>query len=139
MDNATLQHLDAQLPIPRSYYARLLDALHQARPRLIGLDLQFIGASAQPAQDRALRSAFVRDGPVLVSVSDAGTGVPTITGVSNPRGVLPASSAVGTDSDGVLRKLMYAQVDLKTFAIRAAELIQGRPWPQRRCRATKPG
>ena len=127
VDNATLQHLDAQLPIPRSYYARLLDALHQARPRLIGLDLQFIGASAQPAQDRALRSAFVRDGPVLVSVSDAGTGVPTITGVSNPRGVLPASSAVGTDSDGVLRKLMYAQVDLKTFAIRAAELIQGRP------------
>ena len=120
-----MQRIDSQLPIPRSYYARLLDVLHHAGPRLIGLDLQFIGTSADPAQDRALLGAFARDGPVLVSVSDTGAGVPTIAGVSNPRGVVPASGAVDTDSDGVLRKLMYVQVHLQTFAIRAAEMVRG--------------
>jgi CHASE2 domain-containing sensor protein len=131
VDNATLRRIDAQLPIPRSYYARLLDILHPARPKLIGLDLQFIGTSADPRQDQALLSAFTRDGPVLVSVTDSGTGtgVPTIAGVSNPPGVVAASGAVDTDSDGVLRKLMYVQIRLQTFAIRAAEMVEGRTIP----------
>lgn len=129
VDNSTLQRIDSQLPIPRSYYARLLDVLHRAGPRLIGLDLQFIGTSADPGQDRALLGAFVRDAPVLVAVSDTGAGVPAIAGVSNPRGVVPASGAVDIDSDGVLRKLMYVQVRLQTFAIRAAETVRGRPIP----------
>jgi CHASE2 domain-containing sensor protein len=129
VDSATLLRIDAQLPIPRSYYAGLLDTLHKSRPRLVGLDLQFIGVSEHPAQDRELLSAFARDGPVLVAVSDAGTGTPTIAGVSNPPGAVPGSGAVDTDSDGVLRKLMYVQVHLQTFAIRAAEMIQRRPIP----------
>ena len=129
LDNYSLGRFDSQLPVPRSYYARLLDVLHRAHPRLIGLDLQFIGASAHPEQDRALLSAFARDGPVLVAVSDNGARVPTIVGVRNPRGVVPASGAVDTDSDGVLRKLMYVQVHLQTFAIRAAEMVRGRPIP----------
>ena len=129
VDNSTLQAIDAQLPIPRSYYARLLDIVHQAGPRLIGLDLQFIGASPAPGQDSALFSAFARDGPVLVTVSDAGAGVPAIAGVRSPAGVIPASGAVDTDSDGVLRKLMYEQVTIQTLAIRAAEVVQGREIP----------
>ena len=32
VDNSTLQRIDSQLPIPRSYYARLLDVLHRAGP-----------------------------------------------------------------------------------------------------------
>ena len=129
VDNRTLQAIDAQLPIPRSYYARLLDIVHKARPKLIGLDLQFIGVSPVPGQDSALLSAFARDGPVLVAVSDAGVGVPAIAGVRSPAGVMPASGAVDTDSDGVLRKLMYAQVTIKTFAIRAAEIVRGQSVP----------
>ena len=113
VDNATLQRIDAQPPIPRSYYARLLDALHRSRPRLVGLDLQFIGVSEHPAQDRELLGAFARDGPVLVLVSDAGTGIPAIAGVSNPPGAVPGSGGVDTNSDGVLRKLMYVQVRLE--------------------------
>ena len=70
VDNSTLQRINAQFPIPRSYYARLLDVLHKAAPRLIGLDLQFIGTSRDPGQDRALLGAFARDGPELVTVSD---------------------------------------------------------------------
>jgi CHASE2 domain-containing sensor protein len=128
VDNATLQRINEQLPIPRSYYARLLDVLHRARPKLIGLDLQFIGTSV-PKQDQALLSAFARDGPVLASVTDSGTGIPTIDGVSDPRGVVPATDAVGTDSDGVLRKMMYVQLRLQTFAIRAAEMVENRPVP----------
>ena len=110
-------------------YAHLLDVLHRANPRLIGLDLQFIGTSSRPLQDRTLLSAFSRDGPVLVSVTDSGTGVPTIAGASNPQGVVPASGAVDTDGDGVLRKLMDIQVHLQTFAIRAAEMVDRRPIP----------
>ena len=63
----------------------MLDVLHRANPRLIGLDLQFVSASPHPAQDRTLLSAFARDGPVLVSVSDTGAEVPTIVGVKTPR------------------------------------------------------
>jgi len=129
VDNYSIGRFNSQLPIPRSYYARLLDVLHRASPRLIGLDLQFIGASPHPEQDRALLGAFARDGPVLVSVTDNGTGVPTIAGVRSPPGVVPASGAVDTDSDGGLRKLMYVQVHIPTFAIRAAEMLQGRPIP----------
>ena len=129
VDNATLQSIDKQLPIPRSYYARLLDVLHRARPKLIGMDVELIGTSPDPKQDRALLSAFARDGPVLVSVTDSGIGVPTIAGVSDPRGVVAASGAVGTDSDGVLRKMMYVQVRLQTFAIQAAEMVENRPVP----------
>jgi CHASE2 domain-containing sensor protein len=128
VDNYSLGRINSQLPLPRSYYAHLLDVLHRANPMLIGLDLQFIGASSHhPEQDRALLGAFARDGPVLVSVTDSGTGVPTTVGVRDPRGVVPASGAVDTDSDGVLRKLMYAQVHIQTFAIRAAEILRGRP------------
>jgi CHASE2 domain-containing sensor protein len=129
VDNSTMQRLDAQLPIPRSYYAKLLDIVHQARPKLIALDLQFIGASPQHSQDTALLSAFARDGPVLVTVTDVGTGVPTIVGVHNPKGVIAASGAVDTDSDGVLRKLMYEQVTIQTFAIQAAEIVNHQQIP----------
>ncbi len=129
VDNGTLQRLNAQLPIPRSYYARLLDIVHKDKPKLIGLDLQFIGASPQRGQDSALLSAFSRDRPVLVTVTDVGTGVPTIAGAHNPAGVIPASGAVDTDSDGVLRELMYAQVTIPTFAIRAAEIVDRQQIP----------
>jgi CHASE2 domain-containing sensor protein len=129
VDNYSLGRFNTQLPIPRSRYARLLDVLHRANPRLIGLDLQFIGASAHPDQDRALLSAFARDGPVLVSVTDNGAGVPTVVGVRNPRGVVAAAGSVDTDSDGVLRKLMYVQVHIQTFAIRAAEMLRARTIP----------
>ena len=124
-----MQRIDSQLPIPRSYYARLLDVLHHDGPRLIGLDLQFIGTSVDPQQDRALLGAFTRDGPVLVSVSDTGVGVPTIAGVSNPRGVVrPAAPWIpeATESSG---KLMYVQVHLQTFAIRGRRDGEGQPIP----------
>jgi CHASE2 domain-containing sensor protein len=126
VDNAALQRIDSQLPIPRSYYARLLDVLHRAHPRLVGLDLQFIGTSADPRQDQALLSAFARDGPVLVTVTDTGQGVPKIAGATNPEGVVASSGAVDADSDGVIRKMLDVQVRLQTLAIRAAEMVRGR-------------
>ena len=49
--------------------------------------------------------------------------------MSNPPGVVPASGAVDTDSDGVLRRLIYVPVRLQAFAIRAAEMAQGRSIP----------
>jgi CHASE2 domain-containing sensor protein len=129
VDNATLQSINSQLPIPRSYYARLLDELHQARPKLIGLDLQFIGTSSDPKQDQALLTAFAHDGPVLVTVTDTGSGagVPKIAGVASPAGVVAASGAIDADSDGVIRMMLHTQIHLDTFAIRAAELIRGQP------------
>jgi hypothetical protein len=49
--------------------------------------------------------------------------------VHDPPGVRAASGAVDTDSDGVLRKLLYTQVRIKTFAIQAAEIISHRQIP----------
>src|SRR3954466_7818742 len=123
VDDKTLEGIGTQLPIPRTYYANVLDVLHRAGARLIGLDLQFLGSCASRPDDRALLKALDRDGPVLVSVSDSGAGVPTIVGVRAPPGVLPASGAVDTDGDGVLRRLLFIQVSLPTFPIRAAEAL----------------
>src|SRR5215472_10258469 len=113
VDNYSLEKINSQLPIPRSYFGRLLGVLRSAKPRLIGMDVEFTGVSAEPLQDRELLRAFAADGPVLVAVSDAGTGVPAIMGVRNPRGVVPASGAVDSDSDGVIRKLLYVQVHIQ--------------------------
>jgi hypothetical protein len=39
---------------------------------------------------------------------------------------VPASGAVESDSDGVIRKLLYVQVHIQAFAIKAAEMATGR-------------
>ncbi|MBP1823165.1 CHASE2 domain-containing protein [Mycobacterium sp. OAE908] len=125
IDQKTLTALNVQPPIARAAYAQVLDRIHPASPRLIAIDTQFIGRS-HPPDDQMLLDAIARDGPVILATHEGDQGpIPVPAGVVNARGAIPASAAVDTDPDGVLRKMMFAPVQLPTLPVRAAELLSG--------------
>ncbi|HWK17538.1 MAG TPA: CHASE2 domain-containing protein [Solirubrobacteraceae bacterium] len=127
VDQRTLSAIGARPPIPRGEYAQALDRLRAAHPRLIAIDAQFIGAT-NPRDDGALLAAIARDGPILLATQDSVDGtLPVPANVPGARGAVLGSAAVDTDPDNVLRRMIYAAVRLKTFAVVAAELLQGRP------------
>ena len=112
-------------PIARSHWADLLDRIRAADPRLIGIDIQFVGKT-EPDEDDALLDAVRRSGPVLLSTQDTSAGwVPVPAGERDAAGAELSTGAVDSDSDGVIRRMIYAPVVLKTFAVRAAELLDG--------------
>ncbi len=126
IDQKTLTALDVQPPIPRADYAQVLDRIRAAAPRLIAIDTQFIGRS-NPADDQMLLGAIARDGPVILATHEGDQGpIPVPAGVRDARGAIPASAGIDTDPDGVLRRMLFAPVQLPTLAVRAAELIDGR-------------
>ena len=124
IDQATLDMLNTRPPLPRSDYAKVLDRVHAASPRMIGIDRQFIGRS-DAAQDDALLAAVARDGPVLLATHDGSQrAIPVPAGVVDAPGAVLGSVAIDKDPDGVLRRMLYAPVSLKTFAVRAAEMVR---------------
>jgi CHASE2 domain-containing sensor protein len=127
IDQTTLETLRAHPPLPRADYAQVLDRLHAAAPRMIGIDAQFIGRT-DPADDNALLAAIARDGPVLLGTHDGPHGPITVpAGVAGAPGAIPASLAIDKDPDGVLRRMLYAPVRLETLAVRAAEIVRSHP------------
>jgi CHASE2 domain-containing sensor protein len=132
VDQKTLSAIDKQLPIPRVYYAELLNRLHAAHARLVAIDAQFTGTSQYGRRDdRALLTAVARDGPVVLATHDSSTGpVPVPAGVRNAPGAVLGSAAVDIDPDGVLRRMIYAAVRLPTFAVVAAQLLLHHPVSQ---------
>ena len=110
-------------PIPRIFMAQLLDRLHAARPRLIVLDFQYKGASLQPANDRALVAGFSRDGPIANGRAGSPSGAFLPAGLPPGPGEVLASLAVDNNPDAVIRQLLYVQVQRKTLAVRAGELL----------------
>lgn len=125
VDQTTLQALDIRPPLPRSDYARVLDRVGAASPRTIGVDAQFIGRSCPADDDSALLAAIARDGPVLLATHDGEHGpIPVPADVANAAGAVPASAAIDKDPDEVLRRMIYAPVQLETLAVRAAEMIR---------------
>jgi CHASE2 domain-containing sensor protein len=130
VDAQTLASINVRSLIPRLYYARLIDRLHAASARLVAVDVQFIGMSDR-ADDRALLGAIARDRPVLLATHDAANGpIPVPAGVREASGAVLASAAVDPDHDNVLRRMLYAPVAMPTFAVKAAELVSGKPVSQ---------
>ena len=126
LDQQSLTYLDARPPIDRSVYAELLDRVHAAGPQALAVDVQFIGKT-NPASDEALLAAIDRDGPVVVATHEGADGpVPVPAGANGAAGARPATAAVATDADNVVRRMLLAPVALKTFAVRAAEEFLGR-------------
>jgi CHASE2 domain-containing sensor protein len=126
VDQKTLTALNVQPPIPRADYAQVLDRIHAAAPRLIAIDTQFIGRS-NATDDQMLLGAIARDGPVILATHEGDQGpIPVPAGVANAPGAIPASAGIDTDPDGVLRRMLFAPVQLQTLAVRAAELFDGR-------------
>jgi CHASE2 domain-containing sensor protein len=127
IDQSTLQALGTRPPLPRSDYAKVLDRVHAASPRVIGIDTQFIGRT-DAAEDDALLAAIGRDGAVLLATHDGPEGpIPVPANVVDAPGVVPGSAAIDKDPDGVLRRMLYAPVSLKTLAVRAAEMVRNQP------------
>ena len=119
--------LGTRPPLPRSDFAKVLDRVHAASPRVIGIDTQFIGRS-DAAEDNALLAAIARDGPVLLATHDGPQGpIPVPADVVDAPGAVLGSAAIDKDPDGVLRRMLYAPVGLKTFAVRAAEMVRNQP------------
>jgi CHASE2 domain-containing sensor protein len=130
LDRESLRALNSQLPISRARYAELLDRLRGADPRLIAVDTQFTGkAKHDPGGDRALLASVKRNGPVLLGTHDDPVNgpLPVPAGREDAPGAVEASVAVPNDPDNVVRRMLFAPVALKTFAVRAAELYTGRP------------
>lgn len=126
VDTRSLRSLDLRLPLPRSEHAELLDELDRARPRLIAYDIQFIGRT-NPQEDRALVAAVRRARPVLLATQDSEQGpIPVPAGVRNPRriGAVLGTAAIADEPDGKARRMLQGQITSKTFAVKAAELIQ---------------
>lgn len=125
VDQTSLRSIDERLPIRRALYAQLLDRLKADRPALIAVDVQFFGKT-NPHDDNALLAAVARDGPVLLATHDspASGPLPVPAGVVGARGAILATAAIDSDPDGVVRRMIYSPVSLKTLAVRAAEILQ---------------
>jgi CHASE2 domain-containing sensor protein len=130
LDQRSLAALNQRPPIQRRLYGELLDKLAAASPRLIALDVEFIGAS-DPVDDKALLDAIKRHGPIVLATHDGPEGpVPTPAGRKSAAGAVLASTAVDVDRDSVLRRIIYIPVKTPTFAVRAAEMWTGEKVPE---------
>jgi CHASE2 domain-containing sensor protein len=125
LDQNTLKQLNVSYPIPRRYFAPLLDRLRAANPRVIGLDFEFSGVNDEPAGDRAMLAAISRDRPVLMGAPDPLNGFRPLGATSAPGAVLASQPVDYSSPDAVIRKLAYIDVTLQTFAVRAAEIYTG--------------
>jgi CHASE2 domain-containing sensor protein len=132
LDPKSLRAFNVQMPIPRVKYAQLLDRVRGARPRLIAVDVQFTGAAQDTEGDRALVASVARNGPVLLATHDTRDGpIPVPAGRSNAAGSVLGSVGTQNDPDGVVRRMLYAPVALRSFPVRAAEMYSGAPVSER--------
>jgi CHASE2 domain-containing sensor protein len=129
IDQTTSDELGMRPPLPRPYYAQVLDHVRAGSPRLIVVDVEFQGKSAcDPAGDNELVAAIARNGPMLLATHDGPDGPITVpAGVPDAQGAVIASDVIDWDPDGVVRKMLYAPVELETLGVRAAEMLRNQP------------
>ena len=119
-------------PLPRPYYAQVLDQVRAGAPRVIVVDAEFQGrcdpATGCDPAELLLPAAIARDGPVLLATHEGPEGPIVVpAGVPDAPGAVIASNAIDWDPDHVLRRMLYAPVDLKTLAVRGAEMFRNQP------------
>lgn len=127
----TADNPNAPVAVPRGVHARLIDRLHRDGAKLIAYDVQFIGPKDR-AGDRALAKAISAARPVLLATHDTDQGPVPVPADYKPASLGAAIASVGAqqDSDGIIRHMLYAPVALRSFDVRAAELITGKPVPE---------
>lgn len=141
VDDVTFNDLDLQWPFPRGLHARVLDRLREDGARLIAYDVQF----TQPASgcrpdvdpdarvcdgDAALLDAVERARPTVFAVSAADErgdtnlfgGGPIIDEV----GARPGTVLLPPDRGSVLRRLVWGDAGVPSFATAAAEVLRRR-------------
>ncbi len=129
IDEPSFGELGVRWPMPRSLYGRLLNRLRASGARLVALDLQFTEAS-EPDEDVALYTAIKRNRPVLLATTaaDASGRTAVLGGDENVRaaGAVVGMSIFPVDSDGVIRRLPWSVRRVRSFSLRAADLVRGR-------------
>ncbi len=129
----TEHHMRSQWPLPRRYYARVLDNLHRAGARVIAIDIQFTEPS-DPTDDNALYNAVGNDAPVVLGTSEVqgNSGQTAILGGNanlKAAGASPGDTIFYPDSDGIIRRTQYSIQGLKTFGVAVAEAYRRHPVP----------
>lgn len=67
IDEESLASIDKRWPWNRSYFARIINYLHKAEAKVIGVDLLFIESSDTPAEDMALTNALKKDKNIVIA------------------------------------------------------------------------
>ncbi|MGB3491909.1 MAG: CHASE2 domain-containing protein [Elainellaceae cyanobacterium] len=109
IDDATLEQLN-QFPLPRSYYADLLQTLNFSQPAVVGFDLLF---SESSPDDEAFAGAIADSWNVVLAIAD-GLGDSSMTFVPE---LISSAAETGhahtmSDSDGTIRKIDLYQENL---------------------------
>jgi CHASE2 domain-containing sensor protein len=124
--------LSSAWPFPRTYDARVIDALHRAGARVIAFDVQFTEPTRLQA-DNALIQAVSRAGHVVLSTTEVGPhGSTSIFGgdaVLRQIGARAGETNVFPDTDGTIRNTQYSILGLRTFGVAVAEAATGRRVP----------
>jgi CHASE2 domain-containing sensor protein/predicted Ser/Thr protein kinase len=129
LDNASLASLQLQPPIPRRYWARLIEILHGDGARLITFDIAF-DTRNDAAHDEALWAAARRAAPILFGTAlISSTGQTLVLGgpaVQHQVGARVGGTLLPVDPDGALRRVVYSVSRLPTLPVVAAQML-GRP------------
>jgi adenylate cyclase len=140
IDAATLQDFNIRpQELRRSFYAKFLNRIHAANPKVVAIDIQFTSQSRGekgPVDDNALVTAVSRF-PHRVVLSTVETDVDK-NGVGHTQvfggdgflrsiGAVAANGSLPTDPDGKIRSLPYEVGGLKSFSVVSGGLALGHP------------
>jgi serine/threonine-protein kinase len=115
--------------VPRPIHARAVRRLHLDGARVIAIDFQYTGrGTGAPVLQQAISAAR----PVVLATHDSDTGPVPVFGLQNvgQLGAVLGSVGVPSDSDGLVRRMLYAPVELPSFAVQTAQLVLGHPVSQ---------
>ena len=133
IDDQTLNTAGIQglYPFNRKFHARVIRNILKADAKVVGYDIQFSQESGSIEADNALILA-VRSGKGRVVMASSAVGAGGVTQIfGGGRGLRfsrarPGYSSYEADGDGVTRRLLYSESDLKAFPIVSAEIFAGR-------------
>jgi CHASE2 domain-containing sensor protein len=133
IDDVTFKDLRLGWPFPRSYHGRVVDRLRKTGAKVIAYDIEFADPTT-PHEDNALIHAVGRaQGKVVLATTKIGTTGQTniFSGELTALHARAGSAQLPLDQDGVIRHIDYAELDLKNFALVAAERATRRTFSQR--------
>ena len=131
IDDKTLNTPGHIFPYSRKFHAKVIRNLVKADAKVVAYDVQFSQESESIAADNALILA-VRSGKGSVVMAATAVGAGGVTQIfGGGRGLRfsrakPGFSSYEKDVDGVTRRLLYSESDLKAFPIVSVEVFTGR-------------
>ena len=129
IDDQSSQELERRFPYPRSFHARVIDAIARDDPKAIAYDIEFLQPTSV-RQDNALINAVAAAGPGRVVLADT---QPNDRGESGALGgemlldqigARGGNTQIGEDSDGVRRRFPFEVGGLEMFPIATAETAE---------------